>query len=357
MKKTITLFLFFASLSVMAQNAPSWYDPDMRALEYPHSQYFVGSAEGRRSVNESIETATKRLKDAARVEAVSSIRTHVKNTTISQSLSQTLRTMEGTFRQSVRGFSSATETSVDIDIPGLQVESWRNPQTGEIVAFAYVKKSTLIRQLEKKITVYLTKIETSLDQIDQLVSNGQKLQARDVATKILTMFAEVDEAQKLLAAVDEDADEESLQLQETRDLQRRLIAFVAQLKNGLNVFVSCYAYMFGQSYNALKGEIEGELSKLGCSFVGRADQSDWAVYIVATAREYNKTTDDADAHYYVYIDAKLTIDNTTTGQRVYEEQLEPEKGGHTFNYEQAAREGYKEISPKICDIIKEQIQQ
>ena len=33
-----------------------------------------------------------------------------------------------------------------------------------------------------------------------------------------------------------------------------------------------------------------------------------------------------------------------------------EKGGHTHNFQRAASEAYKYISPKIASIIKEQIQ-
>lgn len=357
MKLLVTLFLSALSLTAFAQMSPNWYENDMRRSFYPESQYFIGFAEGQRMSGESLEAATSRLKDAARVEALSTIRVHVQNTTINQALSQTLRTMEGTLRQSAREFSSATKTTVDMEIPGLQIESWQNPQNGNIATFAYVKKSTLIRQLEKKITVYLTKIETSLDQIDQLVSNGQKMQARELAEKTLPQFAEVDEAQKTLAAVDEDADEETLQLQETRNLQHRLIDFIAQLKNGINVYISCRASMFGQNYSALKGEIEGALSPMGCTFVNSADQSDWAIYITASAREYNKIGEGNDAQYVVYIDTKLSIDKTTTGQRVYEEQLKPEKGMWTLSYEQAARDGYRQISKKLSEIIKGQIQQ
>lgn len=357
MKKLLILLLSVLALTTFAQ-APSWLDPDIREMDYPYSQYFTGYAEGLRTGSESIEAATKRLKDAARVEAASSIRTRVQNTTINQSLSQTLRTMEGTFRQSAREFSSATKTTVDIEIPGLQVESWRNPQTGVIAAFAYVKKSTLIRQLEKKITVGLTKIETSMDQIDQLVGNGQKMQARDLAAKALPQFVEVDEAQKILAAVDENADEESLQLQETRNLQHRLTGLIAQLKNGINIYISCHADMFGQNYSALKGEIEGALSSMGCTFVSSADQSDWAIYVTASAREYNKIGEGNNVQYFVYIDSKLSIDKTITGQRIYEEQFEPQKGAWTFSYVEAARrDGYKKVSKILIPRIQEQIQQ
>ena len=357
MRKQLIILFSALTLTAFAQQ-PDWYDENQRAFNYPIKQYFVGFAEGQKRSNESLEAAMSRIKNAARVEAVSTIRVHVQNTTNINGLSRTLESMEGTFYQSIEEFSSRTTTSVDMEIPGLQVDAWRNPATGDIAAFAYVKKSTLIRQLEKKITVGLTKIETSLDQIDQLIGNGQKLQARDLAQKTLPQFAEVDEAQKLLAAVDENADEESLQLQETRTLQHRLTGLVAQLKHGLNIFLSCHAYMFGQNYNALKGEIEGELSKMGVTFVTNAAQSDWAIYVTSSAREYNIIGEGKDAQYVVYIDAKVSIDKTIIGQRVYEEQLAPEKGVWTFSYVEAARhDGYKEITPKIIKIIKEQIQQ
>lgn len=97
---------------------------------------------------------------------------------------------------------------------------------------------------------------------------------------------------------------------------------------------------------------------MGCTFVSRADQSDWAIYITASAREYNKIGEGNDAQYYVYIDSKLSIEKTITGQRVYEEQLEPQKGGWSFSYVEAARrDGYKEVSRLLISRIKEQIQQ
>lgn len=356
MKKLFILLLSMCPLILPAQTEPNWYQADMRRSFYPEGTYFVGFAEGNRRSGESLETATQRLKDAARTEAASTIRVHVQNTTTNQALSQTLRTMEGTFRQSAREFTSKTTTSVDMEIPGLQVETWQDPSTGTIAAFAYVKKATLIRQLEKTITVGLTKIETSLDQIDQLISNGQKMQARDIAVKTLPQFAEVDDAQKTLAAVDENADEESLQLQETRTLQSRLTGLIAQLKHGINIYFECTADLFGKNYTALKAEIQGELSKLGCTFVNNANESDWAIYVTAPAREYRKTDYESNSSYFSYVDANIIVDKTTTGQRIFEDQIS-EKGGHTMNYEQAARDAYKQISQKITAIIKQQITQ
>ncbi|MBQ7531330.1 MAG: hypothetical protein IJT12_06440, partial [Paludibacteraceae bacterium] len=221
---------------------------------------------------------------------------------------------------------------------------------------AYVKKTTLIRQLEKKITVGLTKIETSLDQIDQLIATGQKIQARDIAGKTIPQFDEVDDAQKTLAAVDENANEETLQLQETRTLQHRLTGIIADLKHGINIYLQCSADMFGTNYGTLKSEIQGELSKLGCTFVNSATEADWAIYVKAPARQYNKSDIGGVSTYFCYVDATVSIDKTVTNQRIHEDQIS-QKGGHTHNYEQAARDAYKHISPKISAIIKAQIQQ
>ena len=359
MKKTLLTSLFcwaMTAFTAFAQMPPAWCDHDLRRIDYPDSEYFTGYAEGAPTGSERQEVATQRLKDAARVEALSTIRIHVKNNTTNNALSQTLRSSEGTFRQSMREFTSSTTTTVDMKIPGLQIESWRNPQTGTISAFAYVKKSTLIRQLEKQITVALTKVEMSLDQVDQLIATGQKLQARSAAEKALPLFTEVDEAQKLLVAVDTDATEETLMLSETRTLQHRLMAMVAQLKNALTICIKVHATAFDSPYPALQEELKGALSQLGCNFVTDPSTADWVIDISATAREYNKVATGNISTYFAYVDATISITKTAAGQRVYENMF-TEKGGHTHNYQQAARDAYKYLTPKISQVVQEQVKQ
>ena len=359
MKKSLLTSLFcwaIATVAAFAQLPPAWCDHDLRRLDYPDSEYFIGYAEGTASGSERPEIATQRLKDAARVEAISTIRIHVKNNTTNNALSQTLRSSEGTFRQSMREFTSSTTTTVDMKIPGLQIESWRNSQTGTISAFAYVKKSTLIRQLEKQITVALTKVEMSLDQVDQLIATGQKLQARSAAEKALPLFAEVDEAQKLLVAVDRDATEETLLLSETHQLQQRLMAMLAQLKNALTICLKADAKIFSTAYPALQEELKGALSPLGCNFVTDPSTADWIINISVQAREYNTVTMGDVNTYIAYVDATVSITKTATGQRVYE-NIFTEKGGHTHNYQQAAREAYKYLTPKIRKVVEEQVKQ
>lgn len=353
------VFFFLLSANVIfafAQMPPTWSDYDMRQLEYPDREYFTGYAEGAPMTGERQEVATQRLKDAARVEAVSTIRVHITNQSTNDMVSQQLSNMEGEFWNVMNTFASSTTTSVDMKIPGLQIDAWRNPQTGTIYAFAYVKKSTLIRQLEKQITVALTKVEISLDQVDQLIATGQKLQARSAAEKALPLFAEVDEVQKLLVAVDADATEETLMLNETRQLQQRLMAMVTQLKNALTICIKVHATAFESTYPALQEELKGALSQLGCNFVTDPSTADWVIDISATAREYNKVETGNINTYFAYVDATISITKTATGQRVYENMF-TEKGGHTHNYQQAARDAYKYLTPKISQVVQKQVKQ
>lgn len=355
MKRLLFLLLSFVALYVSAQTAPDWYDDAMRRSSYPAGQYFIGFAEGQRTAGESLEAANKRLQDAARVEAVSSIRIHVKSQTTNSGISQTVKSNEGTFRKSIREMLSVVITETDIEIPGLKTDVYRTP-SGTIAAFAYVKKATLIRQLEKQITVCLTKIETALDQIEQMIANGQKMAARDLAQETLPQFQEIDTAQNILAAVDDNADNESLQLQETRDLQHRLLQYAAQLKNGINIYLKCEASLFDSNYSTLGRELQGELSKTGCNFVSDAAQSDWALYVTATPRKYNASTYGSSTTYFCYVDVNIIVDKTTTGQRIYEDHIS-EKGGHTHNYNEAARDAYRYLAKKISEILLTQIKE
>ena len=146
-KFQILTVLLALSLNVFAQQ-PTWYNDAQRLADYPAGKYFTGFSEGSRQGNERLEVTRKRMEDLARAEAAATIRVHVENTTDINGMSKTLETMEGTFYRSIEEFSSRTTTTVSMEVLGLQVESWQNPSTGTIAAFAWVKKSKLIKLLE-----------------------------------------------------------------------------------------------------------------------------------------------------------------------------------------------------------------
>ena len=352
MKKFFILYLFLPTL-MMAQT-PDWYNADYRSMKYPSETYFSGYAVRDIQSKEDVGEAMNKVKDAARVQAVSSIQIHVENVTQDERMSQSVQDMKNFDEQIFESFYTATTTSTDLKLNNLHVEAC---QDGNIVAaFAYVKKSDIIRQLDKSITGNLSKIELQLDNIDELVAQGQKIEARTKLKPLASKFPEIEADQKLLLALDPNADLESIQMPELKNLFQRYNKMTAELKNGLALYLNCTADLFGQSYPTLLNTIKGELSAMGVSFVESDNLADWAITITAKAREYNAPKYGNYVSYFSYVDASIGIDKVATKQRIYEDEIS-QKGGHTMDYTKAAQEGYKEITKQLTAIIKEYIKQ
>ena len=188
-----------------------------------------------------------------------------------------------------------------------------------------------------------------------MIERGDKIQAKNSLSNLQTTLNDIENDQRVMLSIAPSVTDEDLAIEDYNHLKERFCALRAELKNAINIYLVCDALIFGSNYNPLKGEIQGELSKMGCTFTPSSNNSDWAIHITAIAREYNVTELGGMKQYYAYVDAKIIVEKATTGQRIYENAIS-EKGGHTHNFEQAARQAYRDISPKISEIIKQQIQ-
>ena len=353
MKKIFLITFSLLSFTVLAQEL-DWFDSKKRQAFYPTSTYFSGFAMDEISPNTDVEKAMEHIKSAARVEAVSTIQIYVDNVKQDNTRSESYQTMSKYVEEIYQQFTSNTTLTTRMDVPGLKVDGYKKGNI--IAAFAYIKKSDLKRQLEKQITMALTRIGTQLDNIDELINNGQKVEARTRIEPIVKDFMPIEQIQELLLAVDLNADAESLQLEETKALQQRYAKMQAALKNGIYIALHSTASLFDGSYDALPNIIKGNLSSLGCTFTENDAEADWIVIISSSAREYTKSTLGNTTNYYSYIDAQINVKKAKTGQIIYTDEFSV-KGGDTRNYVLAAKTAYKEIAPKLSNAIKEHIQQ
>lgn len=354
MKKSIIFILItITSIAISAQE-PDWFESRNRMAFYPTSTFFSGFAMDELRSGADIEMGLEHVKAAARAEAVSTIQVYVQSVKNDKTRSESYQTMSKYVEEVYQQFSSNTTIATKMDVPGLKIDSYKR---GNIVAaFAYVKKSDLKRQLEKQITMGLTRIETQLDNIDELMNNGQKMEARKRLEPIIDDFLPIEMNQELLLAVDANADAESLQLEETKVLQKRYAKLQAALKNGIYIALHCNTDLFGGSYDTMAEQIKGDLSSLGCTFTNNDSEADWIVIINSSAREYSQSNFGSSSTYFTYVDSKISIKKAKTGQVVYEDELSV-KGGDTRDYVRAGIAGYKELTPKLSAIIKQQIQQ
>lgn len=224
------------------------------------------------------------------------------------------------------------------------------------IIFLSVLSLTAFAQTEQmlhQIAIDLAKVE-DMSQINILAKKGEKAQAKALAEEALWQIEKIEADQKRLARMDETLDEKTLMIPETQETKRYLMNRLNQLRY-TNIYITCDAKLFDSEYPTFLKELQGELSQLGVTFADSVEQADWKINVTATTREYNKVELGGVANYFAYADATLTIDKLATGKRVYEDAIS-EKGGHTHNYEKAAREAYKHLIPRLSAAIKEQIE-
>lgn len=352
MRKLLIILSSALSLTVFAQQ-PDWVDPTFREEHYPAGIYYTGFSSAYVKNGEDKETAYDRLRQNARTEAVASIQVTVEQTI--EKHMQNIQTGTDVSTKDIVTSRITTRTSIK-DVPGLKVEIWENSKTGEVYAFAWVKATSLYRQLMRRIIANNAKAEVELESIETMANRGEKVQAKKNLKRVQELIDDVESDQHIMLSIDTSVTDEDMAVQETNLLIKRYQALTSNLKNCINIYLICNAQIFGQNYNALEGEMQSELNKLGVTFVTSPEQSDWAIYVNASAREdvighFGKSTS-----YTAYVDASVAIDKGAAGQRIFEEQLKSERGTHTTNFEEAARVAYKKISPQIGEIIKQHIQ-
>jgi len=357
--RRILFLLFIFPMYVAAQTLPAWYDAASRRATYPPERYITGFSVSQLAAGESPTKAMNALQEKARVNAVSTIQVRVKNDTEDRLEQLQYKGAEGNKSAMARYLQSVTHSSVDLEITGLQIETCHDTQKNRVAAFAYVKISDLLRQTDRKLTATLSKIEIGLDEMDQLVANGQKMQARERGEKLAPMFVSAEDAQRILIAVDEFADAESLQTALMASLQKRYIKTMADLKNGIGIYLVNHASLFESSYPELASQIKGCLSSLGCEFVTNVDKSDWEITVISKPYVLKQAIENS---FFCRLNATLKITKRATGQCVYEARVYNDagmdvKGGSTTNNDDAAVDAYKNLTTIICDIIKQQIQQ
>lgn len=346
------------SLSVSAQRAdvqaPDWYDFQSRRLHYPKEEWFTGFVSDMLRAGETVVQATERLKREAQAEAASSIRMRVEKTLSSVSSSEQTQSAGVFDERVVEVFESATRMEVSVELPGLRTEAWYNPAGGEIAAFAFVRRSELLRKLDRQITAGLTQQEMAVERIRSLAETGHKSEARQETERALQTFASVEQAQMLLLAVG--SEPEDLQLAETAALRQTLTGWQSALEHGITVCLRMEATWKQQPYDYPAKRIQGELSESGCNFTADSIGADWIIDIVAVPRHYQCTTFGTTCVYTSYVDTHVSIVQAHTSQCIYQDVLTA-KGTHTLGFDEAVRAAYEESVSRTGEIIKQHITQ
>ena len=292
--------------------APFWCNDTWRATNYPREQYVQGFIIGTIQTGETIEQTYQRLKEKAQAEALQNI--------------------------------IATQNAIK-DIPNLSVESWHNLQTNEVFAFAWAKKEDLVRTLKKQIISHITRAEMAIEEAEGLLAEGEKSAARKAITKAIEHLQQVEEQQQVAQNVDATTNMEDIAFAESNALKQRATVLQQQLKNAVNVYVGGEIKIFGKSYPLFIQQIKQEISLMGCTFTTNEAEADWVVRLQGTTQEYNTLQNSSYSAFVVMAD--VTIEIAKRGQIIYSGNVS-QKGVHTINIDQAAKEAYSEASKAIA---------
>lgn len=250
MKKELFIILFsLLPLTAVAQQL-DWVNPILREELYPARAYYTGFASAIVTNGESKAVVYDRVRYNARVEAVASIQVTVEQTI--ERYIQNVQMNENVSTKDIMISKAATRTCIK-DIPGLKVEQWENPKTGEVYAFAWVKSANLYKQLMRRIVANNAKAE--VESIETMAERGDKMQAKNNLPKIQALIDDIENDQRIMLSIDANVTDEDMAVEETNSLKKRYQALAAGLKNSIHIYMDCQADLFGQTYNALKGEI------------------------------------------------------------------------------------------------------
>ena len=294
---------------------PSWCNNEWRANNYPRELYLQGFIVGEQQAGESIEQTHQRLKEKAQTEAMGNIMSH-------------------------------------IACQNLSVESWHNPKTNEVYAFAWVKKTDLVRTLKKQIITHVTRAEMAIEEAEGLLAEGEKSAARKSIAKAIEHLQQVEEQQQVVQNVDATTNMEDIAFAESNALKQQVAALQQQLKNGVSVYIGGDVTIFDKTYPTFINQIKQQISPMGCTFTKNEVEADWVVRLHGTTREYNTLQTGNYTAYFVMAEVALQIVKGNTQSAIYEGVFS-EKGSHTLNREEAGYAAYTEVYQQVAAKIKE----
>lgn len=247
-------------------------------------------------------------------------------------------------------YSSSKSFSTDVDMSLVESKNYYDESQGKYYVIVYLDKEAACIYYENEVKMLLTNVGSAISTADNYVKTGFKSKAREELQGALRLFEGAGNPFFWLNVFGFTEYRLQNYLADVREKEQIVKRGLADLEYGTTYCVVCQADLFGSNYSKLAGEIKGDLSDSGCNFVDDPLIADYVIRISAAARRYNTF----QGAYFTYVDAKVAIDKTATGQRIYEDEISV-KGSHTLSYDEAARDGYKTVTKEIKKMLKDNI--
>lgn len=247
-------------------------------------------------------------------------------------------------------YSSTKSFSTEVDMDLAETKTYYNEAIGKYYVLAFIDKVAACNYYENEVKMLNSNASNALTIADNYINTGNKQKAKAELQKVLNLYEGVAKPFFWLNVFGFDRNLIHSYLTQAHNSEQAIKQRVSELEYGTTYCVISDADFFGKKYLKLSNEVKGKLAASGCNFVDEPTKADIVIRIKASARKYNEF----QGAFFTYVDAAVSIVKNATGQVIFEDEVSV-KGCHTISYNEAARDGYKEIVNEITKILKQNI--
>ena len=356
-KIVVIVFFTTVSLALFGQEKPLWLDENQRERQYPSNTYFTGFAYGEKSPNKEVQEIIQQLKTDAQADLSKKIRLQ-----ISSKSQSTMATVNNNGRyQENESFFNQSITQSNAEVVGIKTESYYNPVTKMVYAFAVVKRSDLIAFYQKQINLDLNKVETTLTIAEEYLNAGKKISAFDKCEEAKKMLDALNFYRNLLIAIDGNADDNNLQIERTNKLIRTIEQALITLEQSTFVYLNCQYELKGYKNDAFSSDpgifcdiITQALSENQCSVTDNKEEADYELTLITSTTQRSDGKGDYGIISY-YANVKGSLYSRMTQKKTVEFSIfnDPDAYSVGKSAEDAASKAFKlpELKKKVLDKI------
>ena len=366
-KKSAVIFLICVICVQIHAQPPEWTQSAYRESNYPASEWYTGFAFNNLRAGENAATALGTLRQNALNALTERIVVTVRSTTELSTVRQQRQTGSTTVEEINRDYRQAVQTATTATTVNTDVRTYHNTATGEIFAFAAVRRSELAAFYRRQLNVDLNRAETAIGVSEHLVEAGRKMSAsqkvKEAREAVISVYSYID----LLSAVSaENISHSDLQIDRAGDLMQTVERLLIHLEQSTFVYITCSHELRGGRNDAFTSDpgvfcdiIAQALTQNDCSITDNLEEAD---FILALVTSTTMRSDGVTGQFPVltyFANVRGTLFNRVTNRqtatftilndpKAYDEGRDPQEAAmRAFNLPALREKVLENILPRI----------
>jgi len=249
MKRLLCLLLIGTSITAWTQaDPPIWVHDIYRRINHPQELWHTGFVQDRLKTNEDASSKLRTMERDAINQLAESIIITIESETQTDNINQQQSGNDNStnFRQKIKTATSATLINLDVN-------SYYDPSTGIVYAFAAIKRSDLSNYYQKQIIADLNRIETAIEIIRQHIIAERKSSARSKIKEAKDLLNDV-RFYRTMISVNTELNESNLQPRREDELHRALEKILIDFNMDIIVFLDCQFEQKDSAHDAFEND-------------------------------------------------------------------------------------------------------